>query len=93
MAKMHGEHLFTGIIYVRGAPLIHVAPTTEIEHPWRKCKRSVIIRLWKGKALVLGFWRDNDKPWHDSLLEAVNGRIMDDQERQEIKGLTGESEN
>lgn len=74
--QTHGKYLFVGKLYLKEAPLIHLAPTTEIEYPWRVCKKSMIIRYRKNKGIVIGLWRKNKKDWSETVLEALKGRNL-----------------
>jgi len=71
MAQMHGRNLFTGVEYVKGFFLFDMAPVFEIEHPFRKCKHALYVRIWFNRALVLGWWRQGDEV--SNLLMAVRG--------------------
>jgi hypothetical protein len=54
------------------APLIHRAPTDEIEPPYRR-SNSVIIKIWPGKGIVLGRWRHTWRNESDALYTALQG--------------------
>ncbi|MFE9525109.1 hypothetical protein [Streptomyces sp. NPDC006631] len=55
-----------------GAPFLHTAPTDEIERPYRRSK-SVVVKIWPGKGLVLGRWRNTWRNENDALYTAVQG--------------------
>jgi hypothetical protein len=55
-----------------GSPLIHQAPTDEIEPPYRHA-RSLIIKIWPGKGLVFGRWRLTGRTESDALYVALQG--------------------
>lgn len=80
--QTHGKYLFVGKLDLENAPLLHLSPTTEIEYPWRVCKKSLIIRYSKGwygkdKGIVVGIWRKNKGDWYDSVLGALKGRDIE----------------
>lgn len=70
---MHEITLFAGITPRKGFFLFDVAPTREIEFPWRQAKKSLLIHFWPGKALVLGRWRWSGLSEEQALLQAVEG--------------------
>lgn len=73
---MHGSPAFIGHIHVKkNTPVFHRAPTYEIEEPFRICvkPKSLIVRLWKTHALVIGLWRQNNTGESEVLLSAVQG--------------------
>jgi hypothetical protein len=73
--QTHGRPFFVGFNYLRSdAPIIHLAPTTEIEYPWRVCPKSLVIKLPKGRGMVMGKWKFNVRPWEETLLEILKGR-------------------
>lgn len=53
-------------------PLLHTAQTDEIEPPYRQSK-SLIVKVWPGKGLVLGRWRNTYRNESDALYTAVQG--------------------
>jgi hypothetical protein len=55
-----------------GTPLVHRAPTDEIEPPYRR-SNSVIVKIWPGKGIVLGRWRNTWRNESDALYTAVQG--------------------
>jgi hypothetical protein len=55
-----------------GSPFLHTAPTDEIEPPYRRSK-SLIVKVWPGKGLVLGRWRHTWRRESDALYAAVQG--------------------
>jgi hypothetical protein len=55
-----------------GAPFLHTAPTDEIEPPYRRSK-SLIIKVWAGKGIVLGRWRNTYRNENDALYTAIQG--------------------
>lgn len=79
MAQMHELTLFAGItkrkglFSWKGLYLFDVAPTNEIEWPYRKCKHSVILRLPKGRALVIGRWSWSVVSEAQALIDALEG--------------------
>lgn len=88
MTQMHGKHFFTGITHVKAAPRIHLAPVTEIEHPYRKCPKAIYLRLVRcpyckaGPALVIGYWFRNTKSVDEHIMEAIEGHeIKEEGER------------
>lgn len=57
-----------------GTPLLHRAPTFQIEPPFQRSPRSLVIRLFPlNKAIVIGWWSDTTLEEDESLLEAVSG--------------------
>lgn len=76
---MHELTLFAGIIQRRGLfswkglYCIDVAPTKEIEWPYRECKHSIIIRIWSGKAICFGRWKFSGMSETEALLSALEG--------------------
>lgn len=79
--QTYGKPVFFGFLRLRSdAPLFQKVPTTEIEYPWRYCPKSIIITLrfplWIC-GLVLGKWKDNDRPWNETVLEILKGRELE----------------
>lgn len=73
--QTHGKYLFVGLNYLKpDAPIFHTAPTHEIEHPWRICPNSWIIKLPNSRGLVVGWWKKNPGEWNESLMEILKGR-------------------
>jgi len=89
MAKMHGKDLFIGIISVRGFFVFDIAPTREIEEPFRDCKRSLIIHCWPGKAIVVGKWGPEAPEDHEvyKLMEAIEGREITEVETKQAEEI------
>jgi hypothetical protein len=52
-------------------PLLHTAPTDELDPPYRRSS-SWIIRIWR-KGVVFGRWRHTGRSEKEALLEAVRG--------------------
>jgi len=76
MAQTYGSPVFVGLLNVKSnTPLIHKAPTYEIEEPFRICEKpqSRIIRIARNKAIVIGLWRKNNTDESDVLLKATQG--------------------
>lgn len=79
MAQMHELTLFAGITQRKGLFswkglfIFDIAPTKEIEWPYRKCNHSFVIRLWSGRALVIGRWNWSGLSEAEALLEAMEG--------------------
>jgi hypothetical protein len=81
VVQTYGKYIFVGLNHLKpDAPYFHLAPTHEIEHPWRICRKSLVIRLLCGKGLVIGLWRKNKEHWEKSLMEILKGRVVDIQE-------------
>lgn len=62
------------------SPLVHIATTHEVDHPYRISK-SLVLRLWRSKGLVLGWWRKTGRSEEVALLEALQGHetaLLDD---------------
>lgn len=53
-------------------PLVHRANTNEIEPPYRWAY-SWILRIWPGKGIVLGRWKDLGRTEREALLAATQG--------------------
>lgn len=72
---------------MKGFFVFDVAPTREIEEPFRECKRSLIIHCWPGKAIVLGKWGPEAPEDQEvyKLLAALDGREVGEIEKQEEK--------
>jgi hypothetical protein len=81
MAVMHGRKLFTGIIYVRGFFIVDVAPVHEIEHPFRKCRFALYVRIWYNLAVVIGIWDKGHPDIQKHLISALGGRVVDTEEK------------
>lgn len=65
------------IAVVAGTSWVHVAPTWEIEAPFRVCKRCLIVRIKPFKtALVLGWWSASGMTEDEALQRAVCARIV-----------------
>lgn len=86
--QTYGSPIFIGSLRLRkNAPLFHKSPTNEIEHPWRVCPNSLVIKLPFGRGIVVGKWRANKDHWENSLMEILNGRELDFEET-----ITGNSQ-
>lgn len=59
-----------------GTPFVHTAVTVMIEKPFRRAQ-SVIIRLPRTRALIVGLWRDTGWGEERALMEAVSGWGVD----------------
>lgn len=81
MTQMHGERLFTGLENVKGRFFIDIAPIFEIEHPYRKCRHALFVRVWRTKAVILGWWRQGDEV--SNLLMAVRGSKINVEEEEQ----------
>lgn len=69
---------FFHFIHVRpGTPLLHTAPTVEIEPPYRRSESLIIRLLPFRRALVLGWWEDTEWDAEEALMEAVRGWGID----------------
>jgi hypothetical protein len=67
------------------SPLVHRFPSHEIEEPYRK-SNSLILRLpGTHRGLVLGWWRSTTRTEEQTLLEALQGRQMTDEEFHETE--------
>jgi hypothetical protein len=53
-------------------PFLHTAPTDEINPPYRY-SRSLIIKIWPGKGIVLGRWKNNWRSETAALYTALQG--------------------
>jgi hypothetical protein len=53
-------------------PLLHSAPTDEIEPPYRR-SNSRILKIWPGKGIVLGRWRQTYRNESAALYSAIQG--------------------
>lgn len=63
------------------APPIIVARTLEVDEPFRRC-RSVLVRYWWNRAVVLGMWGVVGYDEAEQLLEAtIMGRERTQDER------------
>lgn len=82
---MRGKNLFTGLIPVKGFFVFDVAPTREVEEPFRECKYSLIVHCWPRKAIVLGKWGSEAPEGHETrkILSALSGREVGDIEKQQ----------
>ena len=58
----------------KDAPIIHMAPTTEIEHPYRE-STSLILRLPFGRGLVIGWWQNSGKDEFEALAAAIHYQV------------------
>src|SRR5215467_2824432 len=89
--QTYGNHIFAGKLYLKkNAPLFHLAPTTEIEYPWRVCKNSLVIKYFPKRGIVLGMWQKNNREWHETVLDILEGRYVDIKEA--AKAGTDQSE-
>jgi len=62
------------------SPLIHRYPTHELEEPYRR-SNSLILRLpWSHRGLVMGLWRSTGRTEQETLMDAMEGRQMTDDE-------------
>lgn len=70
-----------GSVFVHGmrvdrvAPRMHLGHTKEIEEPFRH-GRSIVVRLFRGWAVVIGRWRHRDISEEDALLDALDGENL-----------------
>lgn len=55
-----------------GAPFLHTAPTDELEIPFRR-SNSLVVKIWPGKAIVLGRWRHTGRTETEGILTALQG--------------------
>lgn len=70
---------------LKKSPLVHRYPSHEMDEPYR-WSNSLILRLpWSEQGLVLGFWRATNRTEEQTLLEALEGRQMDDREFSEAE--------
>lgn len=58
----------------KDAPIIHTAPTTEIEDPYRE-SNSLILRLPFRRGIVLGWWQESGKDEFDALASAIDYKV------------------
>ena len=56
----------------REAPLVHVAPTRELEYPYRTSQRSLILKLTRTRGIVLGWWKESGMNEYDHLMAAID---------------------
>lgn len=54
------------------APRLHTAVTDELDPPFRR-SRSLVLRLWKSRGLVLGWWRKTGRDEDEALMAALQG--------------------
>lgn len=67
------------------SPIFHRYPSHEVEEPYR-WSNSLIVRIpWSSYGLVLGLWRTTNRTEEQMLIEALEGRQMDDQEFSEAE--------
>lgn len=78
VSKDVGQWFQMTIHVERTAPWFHLAPTREIEPPFRVCLRSVVFRLWPtGRAWVFGHWQPSGLTETEALQRALAGRMVD----------------
>jgi hypothetical protein len=65
-----GRLFFHRVALRRHVPLLHFADTHEVEEPFRY-SRSVILRYWPRRGLVLGWWRDTGREEDEALLAGL----------------------
>jgi hypothetical protein len=81
---MHELTLFWGItsrkglFSWKGLFLFDVAPTIEIEWPYRKCRHSLLFHFWPGKAFTIGRWSWSGLSEQEALIEATEGHKIGD---------------
>lgn len=69
-----------GIKLQKKSPILHRYPSHEIEEPFR-WSNSLILRMPKSfRGLVIGLWRTTDRTEEQTLLDALEGRQMTDNE-------------
>lgn len=69
-----------GIKLQKKSPVFHRYPSHEIDAPYR-WSNSLIVRIpWCRQGVVLGFWRATDRTEEQTLLDALEGRQMTDDE-------------
>lgn len=67
------------------SPIFHRYPSHEVEAPYR-WSNSLIVRIpWTSQGFVLGLWRTTDRSEEQMLLDALEGRQMDDREFSEAE--------
>lgn len=76
MAKIHnmGPALWQFVRLSKDAPIIHTAPTTELEEPYRE-STSLVLRLPFGRGLVIGWWHESGKNEFEALASAINYKV------------------
>lgn len=85
--QTHGKPFFIGFLHLKPeAPRFERKPTNEIEHPWRVCPQSLVVKLPRGRGMVIGRWRKSKVHWEQSLMEIIQGREFDFE-----KAITGNS--
>lgn len=60
-----------------GTSVLHRAPTTEIEEPYRH-SNSVVVRLFRRFGVVFGRWRTINRTEEQALLMALAGHKVED---------------
>lgn len=56
------------------APRLHTASTHEVDEPYRWSK-SLVVRLWRSRGLVLGWWRRIDRSEEEALIAALQAKV------------------
>jgi len=69
-----------GIKLRKKSPIFHMYPSHEVEEPYR-WSNSLIMRVpWHQQGVVVGFWRATNRTEEQTLLDALEGRQMTDDE-------------
>jgi len=71
-----GRAFFHWIYLSKDAPIIHSAPTQELDAPFRNSPRSVVIRLWPYRyGFVLGWWHRSGFSESEALRRGIGARV------------------
>lgn len=78
MAETHdlGRAFLHAIRLQPGSSRIHIATTHEVDEPFRE-SRSIVLRLWKDRGIVLGWWRKTGREEEEALLKALQAQETD----------------
>ena len=58
---------------IPGTKFMHTASIAEVEKPWRY-GHAVIIKYWRGRGLLLGWWTGRHPDEDSALILAIGGR-------------------
>jgi hypothetical protein len=76
MAVTHECTLFWQMLPQKATRIFSLAPSHELEEPFRTSK-SLVVKVWKDKVLVLGCWRKTGYDIDTGLAKALRGDLND----------------
>jgi len=62
------------------SPRYHTFPSHETDEPFRRATAHIFRLRKDGRGLVVGLWRKTSRTEQEMLMDAMQGRQMDDEE-------------